>query len=102
MGWVAAIRDELDRAGFCGFPLWPGAAKFASCVFTRRFAMWPTCPQFGDRQSLSDDPANKREVLREIDLMSRSGADIIMAAAMPYLDIIKCREWTLLRLPPIK
>jgi porphobilinogen synthase len=79
-GRVAAIRAELDQAGFPELPIMAYAAKF------------------GDRQSYQMDPANGREALREIDSDVDEGADIVMVKpAMPYLDIIaQARARTLL------
>ncbi len=88
-GRVAAIRDELDQAGFVEMPIMAYAAKFASCFYAPFRDAAYSSPQFGDRQSYQMDPANKREALREIDLDIEEGADIIMVKpAMPYLDII--------------
>lgn len=97
-GRVAAIRDELDRAGFIDIPIMAYAAKFASCFYAPFRDAANSSPQFGDRQSYQMDPANKREALREIDLDIEEGADIIMVKpAMPYLDIVSAaRERTLL------
>ncbi len=97
-GRVAAIRDELDRAGFVDIPIMAYAAKFASCFYAPFRDAAHSSPQFGDRQSYQMDPANKREALREIDLDIEEGADIIMVKpAMPYLDVISAaRERTLL------
>ncbi len=97
-GRVAAIRDELDRAGFVDIPIMAYAAKFASCFYAPFRDAANSSPQFGDRQSYQMDPANKREALLEIDLDIEEGADIIMVKpAMPYLDIISAaRERTLL------
>ena len=97
-GRVAAIREELDRAGYPELPIMAYAAKFASCFYAPFRDAAHSSPQFGDRQSYQMDPANKREALREIALDVEEGADIIMVKpAMPYLDIISAaRERTLL------
>ncbi len=97
-GRVAAIRDELDRAGFENLPIMAYAAKFASCFYAPFRDAANSSPQFGDRQSYQMDPANRREALREIDLDVEEGADIIMVKpALPYLDVISAaRERTLL------
>ena len=88
-GRVAAIRRELDRAGFSDLPIMAYAAKFSSCFYAPfRDAAFST-PHFCDRQSYQMDPANAREAMREIDLDIKEGADIIMVKpALPYLDII--------------
>ncbi|CAE6766163.1 MAG: porphobilinogen synthase [Nitrospira sp.] len=97
-GRVAAIRDELDRAGFVDMPIMAYAAKFASCFYAPFRDAANSSPQFGDRQSYQMDPANRREALREIDLDVEEGADIVMVKpALPYLDIISAaRDRTLL------
>ena len=50
-GRVAAIRDELDRAGFVDIPIMAYAAKFASCFYAPFRDAANSSPQFGDRQS---------------------------------------------------
>ncbi|MGA6829035.1 porphobilinogen synthase [Nitrospira sp. NS4] len=97
-GRVAAIRAELDQAGFSELPIMAYAAKFSSCFYAPFRDAAYSSPQFGDRQSYQMDPANGREALREIDLDVEEGADIVMVKpAMPYLDIIaKARTRTLL------
>jgi porphobilinogen synthase len=88
-GRVAAIRGELDRAGFTDVPIMAYAAKYASCFYAPFRDAAFSSPQFGDRQSYQMDPANRREALREIELDIEEGADIIMIKpALPYLDII--------------
>lgn len=97
-GRVAAIRAELDQAGFPELPIMAYAAKFSSCFYAPFRDAAFSSPQFGDRQSYQMDPANGREALREIDLDVEEGADIVMVKpAMPYLDIIaRARTRTLL------
>lgn len=97
-GRVAAIRAELDQAGFSELPIMAYAAKFASCFYAPFRDAAFSMPQFGDRQSYQMDPANRREALREIALDVEEGADIVMVKpALPYLDIIAAaRTQTLL------
>lgn len=97
-GRVAAIRAELDQAGFPELPIMAYAAKFSSCFYAPFRDAAFSSPQFGDRQSYQMDPANGREALREIDLDVEEGADIVMVKpALPYLDIIaQARTRTLL------
>jgi porphobilinogen synthase len=88
-GRVAAIRTELDQAGFSEVPIMAYAAKFASCFYAPFRDAALSAPQFGDRQSYQMDPANRREALREIALDIEEGADIVMVKpALPYLDVI--------------
>ena len=88
-GRVAAIRAELDQAGYPELPIMAYAAKFASCFYAPFRDAAGSAPQFGDRQSYQMDPANRREALREITLDVEEGADIVMVKpALPYLDVI--------------
>jgi porphobilinogen synthase len=88
-GRVAAIRDELDRAGYAELPIMAYAAKYASCFYAPFREAADSSPKFGDRQSYQIDPANRREALREIEMDVEEGADIIMVKpALPYLDVI--------------
>jgi porphobilinogen synthase len=88
-GRVAAIRSELDQAGYSDLPIMAYAAKFASCFYAPFRDAAGSAPQFGDRQSYQMDPANRREALREIALDVEEGADIVMVKpALPYLDVI--------------
>ena len=88
-GRVAAIRSELDQAGFPDLPIMAYAAKFSSCFYAPFREAAASSPKFGDRQSYQMDPANAREALREILLDVEEGADIVMVKpALPYLDIL--------------
>jgi porphobilinogen synthase len=88
-GRVAAIRAELDQAGYPELPIMAYAAKFASCFYAPFRDAAGSSPQFGDRQSYQMDPANRREAMREIALDVEEGADIVMVKpALPYLDVI--------------
>ena len=88
-GRVAAIRDELDDAGFEQVPILSYAAKFASAFYGPFREAADSAPQFGDRRSYQMDGANRREAMREIELDLAEGADmILMKPAMPYLDVI--------------
>jgi porphobilinogen synthase len=88
-GRVAAIRKQLDEAGFTNTPILSYAAKFASGFYGPFREAADSAPQFGDRRSYQMDGANLREAMREIELDIEEGADMIMVKpAMPYLDII--------------
>jgi porphobilinogen synthase len=89
-GRVAAIRDEMDDAGFEQIPIMSYAAKFASAFYGPFREAADSAPQFGDRRSYQMDGANLREAMREIDQDLGEGADmILMKPAMPYLDVIR-------------
>ena len=88
-GRVAAIRKNLDEAGFINTPILSYAAKFASGFYGPFREAADSAPQFGDRRSYQMDPANIREAMREIELDLEEGADILMVKpALPYLDVI--------------
>jgi len=89
-GRVAAIRGEMDAAGFTDTPILSYAAKFASAFYGPFREAADSAPQFGDRRSYQMDGANVREAMREIELDVREGADmLLMKPAGPYLDVIR-------------
>lgn len=88
-GRVAAIRKELDKAGYQHTPILSYAAKYSSVFYGPFREAAESAPQFGDRRTYQMDPANSREAMREIELDLEEGADMIMVKpAMSYLDII--------------
>jgi porphobilinogen synthase len=88
-GRVAAIRAELDGAGFSQTPIMSYAAKFASAFYGPFREAADSAPQSGDRKGYQMDGANAREAMREIDQDIAEGADmILMKPAGPYLDVI--------------
>ena len=89
-GFVAAIREALDRAGFEQIPIMSYAVKYASGFYGPFREAAQSTPQFGDRRGYQMDPANSREALREAALDVEQGADMLMVKpALPYLDIIR-------------
>jgi len=89
-GFVAAIRDPLDEAGFEQSPIMSYAVKYASGFYGPFREAAGSTPQFGDRRAYQMDPANVREAMREAELDFEQGADILMVKpALPYLDIIR-------------
>lgn len=89
-GRVRAIRDALDGAGFSEVSVMSYAAKYASAFYGPFRDAANSAPQFGDRRTYQMDPANAREVLREVALDVDEGADIVMVKpALAYLDIIR-------------
>ena len=90
-GMVAAIRRDLDAAGFEQVPILSYAAKYASAFYGPFREAAESMPQVGDRRGYQMDPANAREALREVALDLAEGADLIMVKpALSYLDVI-CR-----------
>jgi porphobilinogen synthase len=87
-GQVGHVRAALDRAGFTDTIVLAYAAKYASGFFGPfREAVASTLK--GDRSTYQQDPANRTESIREVELDLAEGADIVMVKpALPYLDIL--------------
>ncbi|GAA0961720.1 porphobilinogen synthase [Actinocorallia libanotica] len=89
-GQVRAIRAALDGAGHQDIPVMAYAAKYASAFYGPFRDAAECAPQFGDRASYQQDPANARESLREVRLDLEEGADIVMVKpAGAYLDVVR-------------
>ena len=87
-GQVAVIRDALDENGFRDTGILAYSAKYAS-AFYGPFREAVDSQLQGDRRTYQQDPANRREGLREATLDLAEGADIIMVKpAMAYLDVL--------------
>lgn len=88
-GFVQAIREGLDAAGFEEIPILSYAAKYASSYYGPFRDAAESAPQFGDRRTYQMDPANSREALKEIALDIAEGADMLMVKpALAYMDVI--------------
>lgn len=88
-GQVGAIRAGLDAAGYTDTGILAYAAKYAS-AFYGPFREAVGSSLQGDRRTYQQDPANRRESLRELELDLAEGADIVMVKpAMSYLDILR-------------
>ena len=89
-GFVAAIRQGLDEAGFENVPIMSYAVKYASAFYGPFRDAADSTPQFGDRKAYQMDPANRMEALREAESDVDEGADfLIVKPGMPYLDIVR-------------
>ncbi|MBD7908407.1 porphobilinogen synthase [Sporosarcina gallistercoris] len=89
-GFVAAIRQELDNAGFEEIPIMSYAVKYASAYYGPFRDAADSTPQFGDRKAYQMDPANRMEALREAESDIAEGADfLIVKPALSYLDILR-------------
>jgi len=87
-GQVAVIRDALDENGFQGVGILAYSTKYAS-AFYGPFREAVDSQLKGDRRTYQQDPANRREGLREATLDLAEGADIVMVKpAMAYLDVL--------------
>ncbi|MGW2659764.1 porphobilinogen synthase [Nocardia tengchongensis] len=88
-GQVGAIRAGLDAAGYTDTGILAYAAKYAS-AFYGPFREAVGSSLQGDRRTYQQDPANRREAIRELELDLLEGADIVMVKpAMSYLDILR-------------
>ncbi len=87
-GQVGAVRAALDDDGKTDTVILAYAAKYASAFYGPfRDAVESTLD--GDRLTYQQDPANRREAMREILLDVDEGADMIMVKpALPYLDVV--------------
>jgi len=88
-GFVKAIREGLDEAGFQDIPILSYAAKYASAYYGPFRDAADSAPSFGDRRTYQMNPANGTEALKEIELDIAEGADMLMVKpALSYMDII--------------
>jgi porphobilinogen synthase len=89
-GFVAAIRQGLDREGFHHVPIMSYAVKYASAFYGPFRDAAHSSPASGDRKTYQMDPANRREAFREAQSDVDEGADfLIVKPALAYLDIIR-------------
>jgi porphobilinogen synthase len=89
-GMVAAIRRDLDAAGFHSLPILSYSVKYASGFYGPFRDAAEGAPRFGDRSTHQMDPANVREAMREHALDVEEGADGLMVKpALAYLDVIR-------------
>lgn len=97
-GYVAAIRQRLDEAGYKNIPIMSYAVKFASSFYGPFRDAADGSPK--DRKTYQMDPANRLEALREVASDEKEGADFVMVKpAMAFLDIMReVRNHTLLPL----
>lgn len=87
-GQVRVIREALDEEGFEDVAILAYSAKYASAFFGPfRDAVGSGLK--GDRKTYQQDPANRREGLREALLDLEEGADMVMVKpAGYYLDVL--------------
>ncbi|WP_344752177.1 porphobilinogen synthase [Gryllotalpicola koreensis] len=87
-GQVAVIREVLDENGFQDVGILAYSAKYASALYGP-FREAVDSQLRGDRRTYQQDPANRREGLREATLDLAEGADVVMVKpAMAYLDVL--------------
>ncbi|WP_243297437.1 porphobilinogen synthase [Bacillus litorisediminis] len=89
-GFVAAIRQGLDEAGYTHVPIMSYGVKYASAFYGPFRDAAHSTPQFGDRKTYQMDPANRLEAMKEALTDIEEGADfLIIKPALSYLDIIR-------------
>lgn len=89
-GFVAAIRQGLDEAGFENVPIMSYAVKYASAFYGPFRDAAGSAPAFGDRKAYQMDPANRKEAIREAESDVVEGADFLMVKpGLAYLDIVR-------------
>lgn len=87
-GQIRVIRAGLDAAGFEDVGILAYSAKYASAFYGPFREAVGSCLQ-GDRRTYQQDPANRREGLREALLDLSEGADMVMVKpASHYLDVL--------------
>ena len=87
-GQVAAVRDALDAAGHSDTAVLAYSAKYAS-AFYGPFREAVDSQLTGNRRGYQQDPANRREGVREAELDIAEGADVVMVKpAMSFLDVL--------------
>ena len=88
-GQVGAVRAALDAAGHLDVAVLAYAAKYAS-AFYGPFREAVDSALVGDRRTYQQDPANRREAVREARLDVDEGADLVMVKpALGYLDLVR-------------
>ncbi len=88
-GQVGAVRAALDAAGHLDVAVLAYSAKYAS-AFYGPFREAVDSALVGDRRTYQQDPANRREAVREARLDVSEGADLVMVKpALGYLDLLR-------------
>jgi porphobilinogen synthase len=89
-GQVGVIREALDKAGYSDIAILGYSIKYSSAYYGPFREAAECAPQFGDRSTHQQDPANADESLREVFLDLDEGADMVMVKpAGAYLDIVR-------------
>lgn len=93
---IKTLRAALDSNTLPNTLLMSYSTKFASAFYGPFRDVADSTPSFGDRKTYQQNPANRREALRESLMDESEGADILMVKpALSYLDIVRdIREHT--------
>jgi porphobilinogen synthase len=88
-GQVGVVRSALDELRRTDVSILAYAAKYASAAYGP-FREAVDSQLTGDRRTYQQDPANRREALREVRLDVEEGADLVMVKpAGGYLDVLR-------------
>jgi porphobilinogen synthase len=88
-GQVGVVRSALDELRRTDVAILAYAAKYASAAYGP-FREAVNSQLTGDRRTYQQDPANRREALREVRLDVEEGADLVMVKpAGGYLDVLR-------------
>lgn len=88
-GRVAYLREALDKEGFQKTMIMSYSVKYASAYYGPFREALDSAPKKGDKKTYQMDPANALEAIREAELDTLEGADILMVKpGLPYLDVI--------------
>lgn len=88
-GRVGFIREVLDSEGYQNALIMSYTAKYASAYYGPFRDALDSAPKKGDKKTYQMDFANSTEALREAELDTAEGADMLMVKpGLPYLDII--------------
>jgi porphobilinogen synthase len=88
-GRVEVIRKTLDENGFHNVLIMSYSAKYASSFYGPFRDALDSEPKAGDKKSYQMDYRNSDEALKEMELDTQEGADILMVKpGLSYLDIV--------------
>jgi porphobilinogen synthase len=87
---IEAMRQTLDAAGCQDTLIMSYSVKYASAYYGPFRNAAGSAPSMGDRKTYQMDVRNRRDALREAQLDTAEGADILMVKpALAYLDIVR-------------
>ncbi len=89
-GRILAIRSILEEHNLHQVGIMSYTAKYASSFYGPFRDALDSAPGFGDKKTYQMNPANRLAALRECQLDTQEGADILMVKpGLPYLDIVR-------------
>ena len=89
-GRVVYLRKVLDENGFAKVGIVSYTAKYASSFYGPFRDALDSTPSFGDKKTYQMDYGNSKEALREANLDTNEGADILLVKpGLAYLDIVQ-------------